>query len=135
MIRMRKAKKQFNNQMGQQEYWLEMYEKEHQKYEKKYSEKFKEIRYYDQNDYSDEAIWYRICSQAAPKTMKRRMLDKNLDCNFFLEMVLEIEDRNVRKWREVDCGVPSEGVRKDEAKSKSVEVNEAKRKIKKIQSN
>ena len=128
MISMTKSTKQYNNQMGQRKYWLEMYENEHQKYEKIYLQKFKEIRYYDQNDYSDEAIWYRICLRAAPKTMKERMLDKNLDCNFFLEIVLEIEDRNVRKRRKVDCGVPSEGVRKDEAKSKSVEVDEAERK-------
>ena len=121
--------------MGQQEYWLEMYEKEHQKYEKKFLEKFKEIRNYDKNDFSDEAIQYRVGlkfhKQAALNMIKKGMLDKNLDCGFLLEMVLEIEDRNVRKWRTVDCGVPFEGVRKDEAKSKSVEVDEAERKIEK----
>ena len=79
-----------------------MYEKENQKNEKRFLQKFKEIRSYDKDDYSDEAVWYRVLKQAAPKTVENRMLDKNLDCNFFLDLTLEIEGRNARKWTKFD---------------------------------
>ena len=79
MIRMKKSrKKQYDNQMCQREYWLEMHEKENQKYEKKFLQKFTKIRNYEKDDYSDEAIMYRAAlkyhKRAAAKKVEELLL-------------------------------------------------------------
>ena len=59
MKKAKTMKKQIDNQMCQRGYWLKMHQKENERNMKKFLQKFKEIKYYDKSDYSDEAIWYR----------------------------------------------------------------------------
>ena len=61
--------------------------------------------------------------RAAVETIKKRMSEKNLDRDFFIEVIMEIEDRNTRNWRKVDCGL------KAKAKNDNVEVDKAESEI------
>ena len=88
MKKMKKAKKQNDNQMYQREYWLEMHHKENEKHMKRFLQKFKEIKCYDKSDYSDEAIWYRAAlkyhKRAAIEAIQKRMYEKKILTAIFL---------------------------------------------------
>ena len=78
--------------MCQQEYWLEMYETENQKNEKRFLQRFKDLKDYDENDWSNEACIYRAAlkfhKRAAIKKVEEKMSKMDLDCNFIIKEIL-----------------------------------------------